>query len=210
MDADSLTEMINRTSRSSRRRHTKKYNTGTCFDTIIINTQDRPGGHPHVEVNSELAAFSDFKPTEKPSPKNFLLSHTGNGGQRPFTPYEKREFEQKHRSERVLKGPPCARAYMRRANPPNTDFRRYYDRGDIPVKVMHGIFRKIVWLKPVDDLDLFVLLPLFFDGLREEEEPYQFLAYHGTLEILQHSSEERIVPVIPQIVIPLKSIILYI
>lgn len=68
----------------------------------------------------------------------------------------------------------------------------------------------MVWLQDFDTLDYFRLLPLFFDGIREEEEPYQFLAFQGCLELLQHGREERILPVIPQIIVPLKSIFLYI
>lgn len=97
-------------------------------------------------------------------------------------------------------------AYARRYNPPNTDFRRFYDRGDIPVKVLHGSYRKVCWLKRIEELDYYHILPLFIDGLREEEEPYQFLAYQGAIELLIHqSSQEKILPVIPQLIIPLKS-----
>ena len=29
-------------------------------------------------------------------------------------------------------------AFLARANPPNTEFRRFYERGDLPVQVDHG------------------------------------------------------------------------
>lgn len=47
-----------------------RYNTGTCFDTILINTGERPGGHPSVNYKTELAAFAEYHPTEKPSPQS--------------------------------------------------------------------------------------------------------------------------------------------
>lgn len=122
-----------------------------------------------------------------------------------MTPLDKKRLHDKYHAEVVLKGPQPAGAYHKRANPPNTDFRRYYDRGDIPVKVMHGTVRKLVWLQEFQTLDYYTLLPLFFDGLREEEEPYQFLSFQGCKELLEHGEESRILPVIPQIILPLKT-----
>ncbi len=42
--------------------------------------------------------------------------------------------------------PPKAGAYQRRANPPNTAFRRFYERGDLPIAVDHrGSKNAIAW-----------------------------------------------------------------
>jgi hypothetical protein len=48
-------------------------------------------------------------------------------------------------------------------------------------------------------------LPIFFDGLREKEEPYKFLAQQGVLDMLQAGTEEAILSTIPQLIIPIKS-----
>lgn len=74
MDSDALIEWMAKTSKSARSPHKKqhKYDTGTCFDTVLINTKEIPGGHPHVVIESELGAFSDYRPTEKPSPSSII------------------------------------------------------------------------------------------------------------------------------------------
>merc|ERR1719178_293984 len=71
-------------------------------------------------------------------------------------------------------------AYAERPNPPNTEFRRFYERGDLPVQVDHGgVHNRIAWKVGIDKLDFHHYLPIFFDGLRELEEPYCFLATQG-------------------------------
>jgi hypothetical protein len=86
----------------------------------------------------------------------------------------------------------------------HTEFRRYYDRGDIPVRLVHTTFKNgIAWSVDPAVLDYQHYLPLFFDGLREKEEPYKFFARKGTWELLK-SGGTRVLQVIPQVVIPLK------
>lgn len=42
--------------------------------------------------------------------------------------------------------PPKAGAYKRRSNPPNSAFRRFYERGDLPIAVDHrGSKNVIAW-----------------------------------------------------------------
>jgi len=49
-----------------------------------------------------------------------------------------------------------------------SEFRRFYDRGDLPIKLDHtGIGNKVVWKIPCEKLDYHHYLPIFFDGLRE-------------------------------------------
>lgn len=50
-----------------------KYNTGSCFDTVLIQTGEIPGGHPPLSPTTELGAFAEYHPTEKPSPDSILL-----------------------------------------------------------------------------------------------------------------------------------------
>lgn len=37
-------------------------------------------------------------------------------------------------------------AFAERPNPPNTEFRRFYERGDLPVQIDHGgVHNRIAW-----------------------------------------------------------------
>ncbi len=56
----------------------------------------------------------------------------------------------------------------------------------------------------ISKLDFHHYLPLFFDGLREQEEPYRFLAREGVYDMLDHGGA-KILPVIPQLIIPIKN-----
>merc|ERR1712154_113006 len=47
-------------------------------------------------------------------------------------------------------------------------------------------------------------LPIFFDGLRELAEPYQFLALKGVEDLLAEGGQ-KILPVVPQLIIPIKT-----
>jgi hypothetical protein len=98
---------------------------------------------------------------------------------------------------------PKAGAYARRRIPP-TEFRRFYDRGDLPVIVEHGEGMKIRFTADVKKLDYHHFLPIFFDGLREKEDPYRFLAVEGCLHLLKEGGAKNL-PVVPQLIIPIKT-----
>jgi hypothetical protein len=96
-------------------------------------------------------------------------------------------------------------AFAERPNPPNTEFRRFYERGDLPVQVDHGgVHNRIAWKVGIEKLDFHHYLPIFFDGLREVEEPYAFLATQGVYDMMQAGSN-KVLPVIPQLIIPIKT-----
>jgi len=100
--------------------------------------------------------------------------------------------------------PPRAGATRRR---PVTysEFRRFYDRGDLPIQIHHGaVGGKIQWKVDVEKLDYHHYLPIFFDGLREKEDPYRFLAVQGTYDMLDKGGP-KILPVVPQLIIPVKT-----
>lgn len=89
---------------------------------------------------------------------------------------------------------------------PMSEFRRFYDRGDLPIIIEHsGSGCKLKWTKDVDltQLDYHHYLPIFFEGIREKTEPYRFLAVQGIFELLEHG-QARVLPVIPQLIIPIK------
>jgi hypothetical protein len=88
-----------------------------------------------------------------------------------------------------------------------SEFRRFYDRGDLPIIVEHsGSGCKLKWTKDVDltQLDYHHYLPIFFEGLREKADPYRFLAVQGIFDLLEHG-QARVLPVIPQLIIPIKT-----
>jgi len=101
--------------------------------------------------------------------------------------------------------PPVAGAYKVRSIAKRTEFRRYYDRGDLPLQVaFDGASRKVQWKVNFDKLDYHHYLPIFFDGIREQQEPYKFLARQGTYDLLQKGGP-KILSVIPQLIIPIKT-----
>ena len=88
-----------------------------------------------------------------------------------------------------------------------SQFRRYYDRRDFPIVVEHtGSGCRLRWINDVDltELDYHHYLPIFFEGLREKQDPYRFLAIQGIFELLEHGGA-RVLPVIPQLIIPIKT-----
>ncbi|GMH92436.1 hypothetical protein TL16_g12348, partial [Triparma laevis f. inornata] len=84
-----------------------------------------------------------------------------------------------------------------------TQFRKYYDRGDLPVKIDHCAGgNKVLWSSDVRKLDYHVYLPIFVDGLREVDDPYRFLAIQGVIDMIQ-AAPEKLLPVIPQLILPI-------
>ena len=78
---------------------------------------------------------------------------------------------------------------------------------------------RVLWKVDVEKLDYHLYLPIFFDGLRETQvwflqitetdftivvqEPYKFLAREGVKDMLDRGGS-KILPVIPQLIIPVK------
>lgn len=119
----------------------------------------------------------------------------GTGGRTSSTLEKKKDF--------TAPVPVCG-AFKKR-NISASEFRRYYDRGDLPIKVDHqGSSNKIVWKISPEQLDYHHYLPIFFDGLRERLDPYRFLSILGSYDLLEKGGS-KILPVIPQLIIPIKS-----
>ena len=57
----------------------------------------------------------------------------------------------------------------------------------------------------IESLDYAYYLPLLFDGLRETEHPYVFFATHGIEDLLSKGGSKKILPVVPLLIIPIKS-----
>ena len=57
----------------------------------------------------------------------------------------------------------------------------------------------------MENLDYHYYLPLLFDGLRETKHPYVFIATNGIEDLLSKGGSKKILPVVPQLIIPIKS-----
>lgn len=171
--------------------------TGSCFDTTVMPSA-RAGGHKRVDVsNGELPVWSKSTlsyryPAEKPDPHGYLRKGDGS-------------MIKTQEHEEVKPVPPKAGAYKRRVNPPNTAFRRFYERADLPIAIDHrGTKNVIAWKVDIEKLDYHHYLPIFFDGIRETQEPYRFLSVKGVEDMLK-AGGSKILPVIPQLIIPIKT-----
>jgi len=126
--------------------------------------------------------------------KSFRMKGSGTGG---------RSYSTSPRIEVPRGGPPTAGAFSRRPIEPS-EFRRFYDRGDLPVQIHHTATQnRISWKVEIDKLDYHHYLPIFFDGIREKEDPYRFLAVEGVHNMLDKGGS-KILPVVPQLIIPVK------
>ena len=65
--------------------------------------------------------------TVKPEPQEFLKSHMGQAA-----------TARKAVARTPDAGPPKAGAWVARPNPPNTEFRRFYERSDLPLVLSHS------------------------------------------------------------------------
>ena len=102
--------------------------------------------------------------------------------------------------------PPAKNQSTRRIFNPPTEFRKFHLRGDLPILVGHSAGGRVQWKVSLDTVDYHHLLPILFDGLREKEEPYRFLAVQGSFDLIEGAlNSNKIVPVIPQLIIPIKT-----
>ena len=191
------------------------FTTSQCLIILIFisekqNKKCRPGGHNDLPKKTvDVTAFSFSKKTLKKTPINFQRKHTGAGG--TLASPKKEDQPSDFPDENVI----CPEkvkhirkiqfsAFVERPNPPNTEFRRFYERGDLPVQIDHGgVVNRIAWKVAIEQLDFHHYLPIFFDGLREIEEPYAFLSEQGVYDMMAVASH-KVLSVIPQLVIPIK------
>jgi len=186
--------------------------TGSAFDTTKVNpVKNRVGGHEMNKQGVDPAAFGGEKLTKTKTPNNYTRKGTGTGGVAPSASRQayaekKTEDERSARSTaNVSSNGKPKNAFQARANPANTQFRIFYERGDLPIQIDHrGVRNALMWKVDIDQLDYHHYLPIFVDGLRETEEPYRFMARQGVLDLLRQGGEEKVLPVIPQLIIPLK------
>ena len=190
--------------------------TGSPFDMSNCRTLDRAGGHTASRVQINPAAFSaHHRPTTAPDPRRFqqrgttvtnlVASRRAQKGPKGFAAKTQLAASQREALMRRPKTRGTPDAFRQRANPPNSEFRRFYERGDLPIQIDHGgVANRIQWKIEIDKLDFHHYLPLFFSGLRELEQPYEFLAYEGVMDMITNGVG-KVLPVIPQLIIPIKT-----
>jgi hypothetical protein len=111
--------------------------------------------------------------------------------------------QSRQRNTSVTPPPPCSAFRPRPA--PRTTFRQSYERGDFPFSMKQdGRGNRISWKVPLESLDYHYYLPLFFDGLRETQHPFVFFAVQGIDDLLARGGGKKILPVLPQLIIPIK------
>lgn len=193
--------------------------TGSCFDTTrpVVKPQSNnarrstnsPRSPPYCSTMGDtshtvvgLKGFTHRKTVLKPNTSDFLKRGTGYGGMSETEKITKRD-EALPAPQILLRKQPVA--YKERDNFPDSAFRRFYERGDLPIQMDHGGVRNMIaWKVDITKLDFHHYLPIFFDGLREMEEPYAFLAEQGIKDMMVNAST-KVLPVIPQLIIPLKT-----
>eukprot|EP00933_Yihiella_yeosuensis_P023565 TRINITY_DN18354_c0_g2_i3.p1 TRINITY_DN18354_c0_g2~~TRINITY_DN18354_c0_g2_i3.p1 ORF type:complete len:378 (-),score=63.25 TRINITY_DN18354_c0_g2_i3:199-1332(-) len=143
-------------------------------------------------------------PTQRIDPQAALSAPSPRMMQRMRQPTAVNAPFNSPRKEAVPLSPPKAGAYKRRPIKPS-EFRRFYDRGDLPVQVEHTATQnRIRWKVDIEKLDYHHYLPIFFDGLREKEDPYRFLSVEGVFNLLERGGS-KVLPVVPQLIMPIKT-----
>jgi hypothetical protein len=193
--------------------------TGSAFDRTAPLKEsnwrlDRPGGHgPPKPVARPAPALPDqprymsatgeyYYPRPKQPPTEYQRARQPTHPDAPGGAFN--SLAKPIISSKPIERPKAG-ALQRRPNPPNTEFRRFYERGDLPMSIEHsGAGNRVQWKVDIDKLDYHHYLPILVDGLREKEEPYRFLAIQGTFDMLEHGGG-KILPVIPQLIIPFKT-----
>lgn len=99
--------------------------------------------------------------------------------------------------------PYCGAKQKRRIAP--THFRKMYDRGDLPIRIVHkGSQNEITWVQKITELEYKMYLPVFIDGLREKMDPYRFLAILGSCDLIEQGSSEKVYDCLALLIQPLK------
>jgi len=163
--------------------------------SVLLSARGEPSPREPLPPMSARGPAS-ARGTSQPVPSApFQARGTGSGG-RPSSIAPRRERE--------VPPAPRAGAYSRRSIAAS-EFRRSYDRGDLPIQVTHSATaNRIAWKVDIEKLDYHHYLPIFFDGIREKEDPYRFLAVEGTHNMLDRGGG-KILPVVPQLIIPIKT-----
>ncbi|XP_059083564.1 parkin coregulated gene protein homolog [Tigriopus californicus] len=182
-DAASACRVVPPFSVQSLQRNTVVYDPPRCFSTKdrLANPIQHP---PPVKFEPSFQTITQFKIDEDSNNNN------NNNNLQPYHQIAVR-YKKSHSKSK--------------AHEP-TAFRRAYTRGDFPLVLTHTARGcKLSWKVPVESLDYYYYLPLLFDGLRETQHPYVFLSVSGIEDLLAKGGSKKILPVVPQLIIPIKA-----
>ena len=85
---------------------------------------------------------------------------------------------------------------------PATELRRFFERGELPVFIVHSSRNTLGWKLEPSDGDLKTWLPIFIEGLKERTHPHRFIAEIGCMQMIEKGSE--ILPeMIPSLTLPI-------
>jgi hypothetical protein len=116
--------------------------TGSCFDTTVVVPRRRTS--PSADDDAlHIGAFSVSKASKPNTIDQFLRKNTGSGGSVDVE-RNKAEKQESLGSPRSKTQQQQRLAFKERANPPDTSFRRFYERGDLPIQIDHGGVRNMV------------------------------------------------------------------
>jgi len=85
-----------------------------------------------------------------------------------------------------------------------TQFRKKYERGDLPIIIRHGAKSVLEWKVPISSLDVSYFLPIFVDGIREQQNPFRFIASEGTFQLISDGLVDQIHACVDSLIYPLK------
>eukprot|EP00937_MAST-01D_sp_MAST-1D-sp2_P001918 g1918.t1 len=93
-----------------------------------------------------------------------------------------------------LNPPPKCGAWKERAVAPHnlSRFPMFYNVGLIPCMIEHGpTGNKLQWKTPLSELNMNKFLPMFFDGVKVKEHPYNFVATTGVTDMLAYIHDRQ-------------------
>ena len=123
----------------------------------VAQSKARVGTHTINTAPIDNTAFTNRRAGTPKSPKNFLKRGDGT---KLLSPKKVQSPEAERPSTSYSRG----ESTRKRPNPPNTSFRKFYERGDLPVQINHDHPRSVQWKIEVTKLDFHHYLPMFFDG----------------------------------------------
>ncbi|XP_065160548.1 parkin coregulated gene protein [Atheta coriaria] len=98
--------------------------------------------------------------------------------------------------------PPTCNPYQEIPYTKKRIFKTSYDRGELPISA-DANKTSVIWKVNLNKIDYIHYLPVFFEGLVENEEPYVFIAQQGISDLLNNGGH-KIFPCIPQLILPMK------
>ncbi len=108
---------------------------------------------------------------------------------------------------KIKPAPPRSGAFAKRIVK-SSRMREVYDKGDLGVVLDHGSGGSRIRFTMCPENEIHKInynhyLPLFFDGIKEKEEPYRTFAIEGACKLLE-LGKSKVFHAIPQLIIPIK------